>query len=55
MVTKKSIMEAYKFLRENNNTVSDETLDFMKDASLRAFEKMKDRSVRSFMQGRNSK
>lgn len=30
MVTKETILEAYIFLRENNNTIPDETLDFIK-------------------------
>jgi len=31
---KKEIREAYIFLRKNNNTIPDETLEFMKDAAL---------------------
>jgi len=36
MPTKESIMDAYLFLRENNNTIPDETLEFMKINSLKA-------------------
>ena len=39
MITEKTIIEAYVFLRENNQTIPDETLDFMKGASL---EKLKE-------------
>ena len=35
MITKKSIMEAWTFLREKNCTIPDETLDFMRDVSLK--------------------
>lgn len=35
MVTEQEIREAYLFLRKNNQSVSDETLDFMRDVSLR--------------------
>ena len=38
MITKKSIMEAWTFLREKNYTIPDETLDFMRDVSLKALE-----------------
>ena len=37
MITKKEILEAYLFLRENNHTIRSEVLDFMKEA---AFEKL---------------
>jgi len=36
---KKEIIEAYIFLRTNNMTIPSETLEFMKDASLKALEK----------------
>lgn len=35
---KKEIIEAWKFLRENNNSISDEAIDFMKDAALEKIE-----------------
>ncbi len=38
MITKSEIIKAYLFLRENNNSISDEVLDFMKHTSLRALE-----------------
>jgi len=41
MITKQTIMDAYLFLRKNNNTIPDETLDFIRDVSLTAYEKMK--------------
>jgi|TARA_R110000803_G_scaffold108197_3_gene176441 hypothetical protein len=31
---KKEIMEAWTFLRKNNNTIPSDTLDFIRDASL---------------------
>ena len=33
------IHKAYKFLRENNNSIPDEVLDFMKEASLEKMDK----------------
>ena len=35
---KKEIIEAYVFLRTNNMTISSETLEFMKDSSLKALD-----------------
>ncbi|BAV39189.1 hypothetical protein BPT24_066 [Tenacibaculum phage pT24] len=46
MVTKESIMEAYVFLRKNNQSIPDETLDFMKDASLKSLEDLKNGDVK---------
>ena len=37
MVTKAEILEAWVFLRKYNNSISDDTLDFMKEA---AYEKL---------------
>ena len=34
-------MEAYLFLREHNHSIPSETLEFMKDVSLREIEKVK--------------
>ena len=34
------IIDAYVFLRKNNNTISDYALDFMKHASLSAFDSL---------------
>lgn len=34
MVTKKDILDAYAFLRTKNQSIPDEVLDFIKDASL---------------------
>tara|TARA_R110000772_G_scaffold37589_4_gene89222 strand:- start:1379 stop:1681 length:303 start_codon:yes stop_codon:yes gene_type:complete len=34
--TRKEIIEAYVFLRKNNMTIPSETLEFMKDSSLKA-------------------
>lgn len=36
--TKSEIIEAYLFLRKNNNTIPSETLEFMKDSSLKALD-----------------
>lgn len=36
MINKKEILAAYKFLRLNNLSISNETLDFIRDASLKA-------------------
>ena len=38
MITKQTIMDAYLFLRNNNYTIPDETLDFIKNASLKMLE-----------------
>ena len=35
---KKEIIEAYVFLRTNNMTIPSETLEFMKDSSLKALD-----------------
>ena len=32
MITEQTIVDAYLFLRKNNNTIPDETLEFMKEA-----------------------
>ena len=40
MITKNNIIDAYLFLRENNQNIPSETLDFMKDVSLRELEKI---------------
>ena len=39
MPTKEEIIEAYIFLRKNNTSISDVTLDFMKEASIAALNK----------------
>ena len=36
--TRKEIIEAYVFLRTNNMTIPSETLEFMKDSSLKALD-----------------
>jgi hypothetical protein len=36
--TKSEIIEAYLFLRKNNQTIPSETLEFMKDSSLKALD-----------------
>lgn len=36
--TRKEIIEAYVFLRNNNMTIPSETLEFMKDSSLKALD-----------------
>jgi len=39
---KEEIIEAYIFLRENNQSLPSETLEFIRDVSLRELEKVKD-------------
>ena len=39
-MNKSEIIDAYVFLRENNHDIPDATLDFMKDVSLREFERI---------------
>ena len=41
MITKETIIEAYVFLRKNNTSVPDETLDFMKDTALEKLQESK--------------
>ena len=41
MIEKSDIIKAWKILREKDNTIPDETLDFMKDVSLRVLENIK--------------
>lgn len=40
MITEDSILDAWLFLRKNNCSIPDETLDFMKKISLRELKKM---------------
>ena len=40
-MTKEEIINAYLFLRENNYSIPSETLEFMKDVSLRELERVK--------------
>ena len=37
--TRKEVIEAYLFLRTNNMNIPSETLEFMKDSSLKALDK----------------
>lgn len=39
-MTRQEIMDAYVFLRTHNNSIPDDTLDFIKDAALSAFDKL---------------
>ena len=39
MITKETIMEAYLFLRKENQSVPSETLEFMKDTALAELQK----------------
>lgn len=41
-MNKNEIIDAYLFLREHNQSIPSETLEFMKDVSLRELEKIKD-------------
>lgn len=38
---KNEIIDAYLFLRENNQSIPSETIEFMKDVSLRELERVK--------------
>jgi hypothetical protein len=40
MMTKNEIIDAYLFLREKNHSIPSETLEFMKDVSLREFDRI---------------
>ena len=40
MITKSDIVKAWAILRKTDSTIPDETLDFMKDVSLKALEEM---------------
>ncbi len=42
MIDRNEIINAYVFLRENNSSIPDQTLDFMKDASLSAYDSLHD-------------
>jgi len=42
MITRQTIIDAYVFLREKNNSIPDATLDFIKDASLSAYDSLPD-------------
>lgn len=42
MISRELIIEAYIFLRESNHAVPSETLDFIKDASLSAYDFLHD-------------
>jgi hypothetical protein len=45
MVSKEEIIKAYDFLRQNNHDISDETLDFIKDNSIKAYDENKDKKI----------
>lgn len=40
MINKNDILDAYLFLRKNNHSISSETLEFIKDVSIRELEKI---------------
>jgi len=40
MIDRKEIISAYIFLRTHNNTISDQTLDFIKDAALSTYDSL---------------
>ena len=44
-MNRNEIIDAYLFLRKNNHSIPDDTLDFMKNASLRALESMNSKSM----------
>lgn len=41
-MNKTEIIKAYLFLRENNHSIPTETIEFMKDVSIRELKKIKD-------------
>jgi len=41
IIDRKDIIEAWKFLRRNDTTIPNETLDFIKEQSLKAFDNIK--------------
>jgi len=41
-MNRNEIIEAWTFLRENNHSIPDNTLDFIKDAALSAYDSMDD-------------
>jgi len=41
-MNRRHIIDAYIFLRENNNTIPDNVLDFIKDVSLSAYDSLGD-------------
>jgi len=49
-MNKQEIIDAYLFLREHNHDISDSTLDFMKEVSLRELEKIEHGEVCSSCQ-----
>lgn len=42
MVNREEIAKAWAFLRENNHSISDVTIDFMKDAALSMYDSLSD-------------
>lgn len=51
MMTKKYITDAYVFLRTKNNSISDEVLDFTKDAILKKLKSDKEEYDKGFQDG----
>jgi hypothetical protein len=41
-INKQTIVDAWVFLRENNCTIPDETIDFMRDAALEKLKKLEE-------------
>lgn len=52
MVTKAEILEAWVFLRKHNNSVPDETLDFIKDSAYEKLEKQEKLNKKKCMCGK---
>lgn len=48
MITKETIMEAYLFLRKENQSVPSETLEFMKDTALEELQKCEAKNLPIF-------
>jgi hypothetical protein len=51
MITRQSIIEAYVFLRTNNQSLPDEVLDFIKGAALEKLGEVKDAEGRRLHEG----
>ncbi len=55
LVSRKSILEAWTFLREHHSGISEETIDFMKEATLEKLNDLEksESTYNRLMRGRN--
>lgn len=55
LVSRKSILEAYMFLRDHDNGIPEETIDFMKEAALEKLNDLEktESTYNRLMRGRN--